>query len=215
MYLEFIIGTTARPHHLMTMLGSIKAQTDGNCKCHVIKKGDPDETYDKVISFYKDYVFGDHMRYTQLNKAISDQFEGQFNLYGNFEYGLSVVNKHCDWVIMTNDDNYYSQDTIKRLNKVIEKNPNVNLIYFDMLYNSDMIDSTGEYIGSYEYYKTSLEFGLNDIGCFAYRANLTKDIKFDRTIMEADFLFLKEYIEKNCQNPDQIEKINKALFIHN
>ena len=215
MHLEFIIGTKVRPHHLMTILSSIKAQTNRNYKCHVIKRDGQNAMYDKVISFYKDYVFGAYVRYTQLNKVISDQFKGEFNLYGNFEYGLSVINPDCEWVIMTNDDNYYTQHTLRYINQIVEKNPNVNLIYFDMLYNSDMIDSTGEYIGSYEYYKTSLEFGLNDLGCFAYRANLTKDIKFDRTIPEADFLFLKEYIEKNCQNPDQIEKIDKALFIHN
>ena len=216
MYIEFIIGTIARPNHLLTILSSIKTQTDGTCKCLVVKKNDTDNEYQNIISFCKENLFDERLRYIILNNEISDKYTGEYNLYPNFQYGLEHSNTDCDWVIMTNDDNYYSPNTVKIIRNTIEKNPDVKLIYFDMLYNSDMIDSTGKWVESYQYNKTNLNFGFNDIGCFVYKREFAKNIKFKENIFpEADYYFLKEYMEKYCKNENEIIKINKALFIHN
>lgn len=111
----------------------------------------------------------------------------------------ATYDDNADWVIFTNDDNYYAPTFIEvLLNHAIANNS--EFVYCDHLHNG---------LGYYALnaYPTP---GLIDMGAFIASMNLVKETSWDDYIDIADGIYAKKLADKT--NPVKAPGI---LFIHN
>lgn len=196
MEIEFIIPTYNRPNGLLTIIGSILQQTNTNWRIHVVADGIYDG-YERIKDFFKD---NEKIKFSELNGPHHD--------WGHTarEYGLQ--NSTTEWVVMTGDDNYYVPAFVQHFYKSVELNKEANFVYCDMLHDHET------HTASYNYFVSYIRNGYIDIGNFATKTELSKHITLKKDNYAADFEFVKEYVDKYC-NDNTIMKINKALYIHN
>jgi glycosyltransferase involved in cell wall biosynthesis len=194
--IEFIIPTYNRQYQLLTIIGSIISQNNSNWKIHVVA----DAIYEGYDDVKKTFSNIDKIRFSELN--------GPHNDWGHTprQYGLSNATE--EWIIMSGDDNYYTPNLVDTFLKNI--NSNTNFIYCDMLHNHD----TG-HTDSYKYFNSKPETNYIDIGNFATRTKFSKEINFNKGSYAADGEFVETYIKTFCKEPNNIKKIEKALYIHN
>src|SRR5690606_32897439 len=98
------------------------------------------------------------------------------------------------------DDNYYIPTFINELTIASETNP--GMIYWDMVHSHY----------KYSYFKCLPAFNQIDMGAFATRTDLAKQIKLG-TSYAADVTFVEDFNKKFLD--ENIKKIEKVLFIHN
>lgn len=196
MNVEFVIGTYNRPYHLTTLLGSIVTQTVPNWKAHVIVDG-YFNGLDRIRTFFS---FESRIRFTVIN--------GPNNDYGNTPrmYGREVCKE--DWIVMTGDDNYYSPIFVEELFSVVDEK--TNFVCWDTLLN--FTNRPNKYRGVL-YPKPIPEY--IDLGSFATRTNLGKEINFDVKSGTGDGEFAQNYVEKFCFEEGSYKKIDKILYVHN
>lgn len=196
MNVEFVIGTYNRPYHLATLLGSIVTQTAPNWRVHVILDG-YFEAADKIYSFF---AHDNRIRWTIIDGPNKD--------YGNTPrmYGLQVCNE--DWLIMTGDDNYYSPVLVEELSKIITDK--TNFVCWDTLLNFTNRDP--KYRGI-QYSEPVPEY--IDLGAFATRPQLARQIYYDVKSETGDGVFAQNYVNAFCKEQDSYKKIDKLLYVHN
>jgi glycosyltransferase involved in cell wall biosynthesis len=196
MNIEFVIGTYNRPYHLATLLGSILTQTVPNWKVHVVLDGYFKEI-DKIHAFF---AFDNRIRWTVIN--------GPNNDYGNTPrmYGLQTCNE--DWVVMTGDDNYYSPVFVEEFFNVVDDK--TNFVCWDTLLNFTNRDP--KYRGI-QYTQPFPEY--IDLGAFATRPQLARQITYKVKSETGDGEFAQDYVASFCNEQDSYKKIDKLLYVHN
>jgi glycosyltransferase involved in cell wall biosynthesis len=196
MNVEFIIGTYNRPHHLATMLGSIVTQTVPNWRVHVIADG-WFEGLEKVKEYFS---FDNRIRFSIIDGPNKD--------FGNTPrmYGKEVCSE--DWMIMTGDDNYYLPIVVEEILSVADSN--TNFVYWDTLLNFANLE--WKYRGVLY---TKPEPEMIDVGSFATRPSLARQIKYDTTTHTGDGEFARDYVNMFCLEPNSYKKIDKILYLHN
>jgi len=188
MIVEFIIPTYNRKYPLGSILASLIAQTNGDWGAHVVID-DPEQTIaDDVLEIFND----NRIKKTHLDKRYKD--------WGNTprEYGKQQSN--ANYVIMTGDDNYYTPNLVKELKLAAKDNP--GMIYWDMVHSHY----------KYSYFKCTPVINCIDIGAFATRTDLAKEIVLTTTFA-ADGEFVRDFIKKFPL--ESLVKIDKVLFVHN
>jgi len=188
MKLEFIIPTFSRDVELRSMLYSLIAQTDKEWIAHVIIDTPDESPADGII----DNIGDERIRKTHMDKRYND--------WGHSlrEYGKQMSDS--DYLLMSGDDNYYMPIFTSELKKSIINNP--GMVYWDMVHSHY----------NYHYFKCSPAYNQIDMGAFATRTNLAKQIPIGTTFA-ADGLFIEDF-KKKFPN-EKIVKIDKVLFIHN
>jgi hypothetical protein len=101
---------------------------------------------------------------------------------------------------MTGDDNYYVPTFVKELKGAVKDSP--GMVYWDMVHSHY----------DYQLFICSPGFNQIDIGAFATRSDLAKQIKLN-TSYAADGEFVEEFKLKFPS--EKIVKINKVLYVHN
>jgi hypothetical protein len=193
MKLEFIIPTFSRDVELRSMLASLITQTDKEWIAHIIQDSDPadERTAAMAHSILMD-INDDRFRLSYMDKRYNDYG------YTPREYGKSVST--ADYVCLTNDDNYYMPTFVKEIKLAAKDAP--GMIYCDMVHSHY----------NYHYFKCSPAYNQIDMGAFATRTDLAKQIKLNTTFA-ADGEFVEEF-KKRFSN-EKIVKIDKVLFVHN
>lgn len=185
---EFIIPTYNRYKLLKCTVSSIVAQNVINWKCTVVVDGMEDSNILQILKEFDD-------------ERIDFLFTGtRYNDWGHTprEIGKQQANSH--YVIMTGDDNYYTPNFVKELGIAAIGSP--GMVYWDMVHSHY----------NYQYFKCSPSYNQIDMGAFATRTDLAKQIK-----LGVDFAADGTYVEnfkKKFPN-EKIVKINKVLFVHN
>ena len=192
MKIEFIIPTYNRVHHLMTIISSIFAQTNPNWSIHVVADCPPEGTLDKIMNFYKD---SDKIKFTILEKRYND--------WGHTPRNYGLKNSKEEWVIMTGEDNYYVPTFVEEFLKVATQN--TVFVYCNMVHNWVNKD--------YVAIKSQPILGQIDIGNFMVRKRLAKDMELDVTEINADGLFVEDYLAQYSFGKRKI--IKKYLYVHN
>lgn len=189
MLIEFIIPTHYRPKLLQCMLSSLCAQTDDDWVATVIV----DDLYIRtdLLDILKDF---------DPNKIRSTFTGTRYNDFGHTPREMVKQKSTADYVIMTNDDNYYTPNLVKEIKGVVESRP--GLIYWDMVHSHY----------NYQYFKCEPRTHQIDMGAFATRTDLAKQIKLN-TGFAADGDFIEDFRKKFPL--EQKTKINKVLFVHN
>ena len=188
MLIEFIIPTLDRIAPLESMLTSLLAQTDSRWKATVIIDSVDEMPAEKIVTLLND-------------DRITFSYTGQ--RYGDWGHTPREMGKQAsvaDYVIMTGDDNYYCPTCIRDIITAAKEKP--GLIYWDMVHSHY----------DYHYFKCAPFINQIDMGAFATRTDLAKQIKL-KTSYAADGEFVEEF--KTKFSTEVIVKINKVLFVHN
>jgi len=193
MKIEFILSHyIGRTYQLIMAISSIIIQTNNNWTLHIICNGPVDD-----IEFIKN-IFSKfpNIRYSVLDKHYDD--------FGHTPKNYGLERALEDWVVMGNDDNYYTPCFVDEILKSISKNPNLKFIYCDMIHNH------------YEYnlFKCSPKIGQIDMGNVITLTKLSQQIPLNIDRYEADGIFVETYISKFCQE-DNIHHIPRIYFVHN
>lgn len=190
-FLEIILPTYNRIDELRSSLSSLLAQSDGDWKATVIldcpEVGDRAKILNVVHSFYDDRI-----EYFITGKRYND--------WGHSLREIGKQNCNAEYLIMTGDDNYYTPNLVKELKLATSSNP--GMVYWDMIHSH----------WNYIYFKCSPAHGYIDMGAFATRTDLAKQIPLT-TNYAADGDFIEDF-KKKFPN-EQMIKINKVLFVHN
>lgn len=191
--IEFIIPTYNRVSHLVTVLGSLHAQSNPNWTAHIVADCPPDDVVQeikKVITFFNDPRF----RLSILDKRYQD--------WGHTprQYGLDTATE--EWVCMSGEDNYYVPVFVE---KMLDAGVNHHFVYCDMVHNW----SNQEYIPI----KSTLQYGTIDIGNFMTKTNMAKRIKLKTEFEHADWLFIEEFRRKF--EHAKVKKVAGVLYVHN
>ena len=108
-----------------------------------------------------------------------------------------------DFILMTNDDNYYTPRFIEYF--LAKARFNTGLIYCNTLHS----------LTDYVIHNSTLGQGGIDMGAFIVRADIAKMTGFNHDDDQADGFYCGECAE-TCKKHDlQTVKIEKALFVHN
>lgn len=199
---EFIIPTYDRPNQLMMTIHSIYSQSVDNWRITVVVDA-PYKGLDKVIKYFDG---DDRIRFDTTLK------NGPHNDWGHTPRirGMEIAEE--EWLIMTGDDNYYFPCFLEAFSSAVDDN--TLFIFCDMYHNYSGYD-----YGSSELRKIPIPGGFRyeglDIGAFATRTKLAKQIPFYRHLHWADGKFAADYWEKHCKVHGSIKKIPKGFYVHN
>jgi hypothetical protein len=188
MIIEFLISTFYRPRELKCVLSSLVAQTRDNWKATVVIDNPLDTENIKIVQSFEDERIG----FLLMDKRWND--------WGHTPHEIAKQISNSDYIIMTNDDNYYCPILIEELNIVMDGSP--GFIYWDMIHSHF----------NYQPFKCVPAGGQIDMGAFATRTDLAKQIPLT-TKFDADGQFVEDF-KKKFPNEQSI-KINKTLFVHN
>lgn len=191
--IEFIIPTYSRVSHLLTILGSLKAQTNQNWKAHVVADCPPysiKEYMKKMIEFLDD------------ERIVLTFTENRYNDWGHTPRNIGLENATEDWVIMTGEDNYYVPTFVENFLNAISES--THFVFCNMVHNWNR--------DQYVSVDCQPSYGKIDMGNFMTKTEFAKQMKLDVTLISADAKFVDEYL-KNFKG--EVVKIDKFLYVHN
>mgnify|MGYP003338755960 FL=1 len=199
MAIEFIIPTYKSYHNLISMVGCIMAQSSPDWILSIISDGDDDSINHEQIRFIRQ-LNDDRINYTRIS--------GPNNDWGHTARNYGLQKAKAEWVVMSGVDNYYAPKFVEYFMEEIKMDPdNIKFIYCDMVHNL--------VYGGYQPIKSQLRLSYIDIGNFASRTELAKQLIIDKTDYNADWKFINEYTSNNITKNDEIRKIEKILYVHN
>jgi glycosyltransferase involved in cell wall biosynthesis len=188
MLVEFIIPTYNRIDLLKCTLASLVAQYNPDWAANVVIDDTQNDEMVNMINQFND----SRIRYTFLDKRYND--------LGHTPREVGKQMSDAEYIIMTGDDNYYTPNFVDEISKASESKP--GLIYWDMIHSHF----------DYQYFVCRLGNNQIDMGAFATRNNIAKQIELSKRY-DADGYFIIDYLQKFPQETNL--KIEKVLFVHN
>lgn len=192
---SIILPAYKKYNQIKCFLYSILSQTYQNFEVIVIHDGYDTEHRDVMTEFLKDerfIYFQTPIRYNDWGMTIRN-------------IGMSIASG--DFILNTNDDNYYVPVFLENIENEINNNPNINFVYYDMVHNYNMPKNKNR--RDYGLFVPELKVEGIDIGQFVVKSELIKNRKFQSTPI-ADGLIVEEMLSE--LKPSYV---NKILFIHN
>lgn len=169
-------------------------QTNPNWELAIIHDGRASQDVLDTINLYSDY------------RIIFSESEQRNQQYGHPNRKMMLEKMEMsseDFVLITNDDNYYAPVFVEYMLREI--NPNVGMVY------CDSVHSHFQYI----HHKTQVRVDYIDIGSFIVRIDIAKRVGFGGVAFNADGVYA-------CLCFDTCRKfglcsayIPKPLFVHN
>ena len=191
---NFVIPTYNRPDLLRCMLASLVAQSDPDWSAHVVMDSDEYErnSFDSQEVIERLYCSNKQLKISYTGKPHND--------WGHTPRDKGRMESTGLYTIMTGDDNYYVPKFVEEFKKALVGNP--GFVYWDMVHSSF----------DYQYFKCTPGNGQIDIGAFAVRTDLCKQVPLGRDYA-ADGQFVEDY--KKMFPHEKMVKINKILYVHN
>lgn len=190
MLVEFIIPTHNRPNPLRSMLASLVAQTNDSWSANVVID---DKQNDELVGIVKSFN----------TPKIYHTFTGhRYNDWGHTPREIGKQMSGASYIIMTGDDNYYTPNFVAELHKCVNDHKGPGMIYWDMVHSHF----------NYSFFRCSPGMAQIDMGAFATRNDLAKQIKLG-VDFAADGVFVEEF--KRRFKDQRMIKVEKVLFVHN
>lgn len=188
--LDIIIVAYNRPNELKTIINCFKSQTNQNFKVTIIHDGPNDQLYKELLN--ENYLTDQYKFITTENRA---------NEFGHNLRDLGLK-KYVDleWVLLTNDDNYYCPVFV---DKVLKEINYYDVICFNMIHSHQ----------NYSPFKSEFKYCGIDIGSFIVKSEIAKKVGFNHRDFCADGRFVEEI--KNFYPNLKIKYLPEYLFIHN
>lgn len=194
---NIVIPTYEGSHKLEVIINSFLSQTDNNWQLTIVSDGKEPET-EQIISKY-DY---DNISYYHMNHRHND--------WGHTPREFGLVQSNSEWTILTGFDNYYVPTFIEQFKKAASSNHTVDMIFCDFILNH--IRDGYPYNG---YINSKLEVNYIDIGNFATRTSLLKEVGFKWRNYAADWTLVQHLMTQIENRNTVIVKIPQTLYIHN
>lgn len=183
-----------RPIPMRILIDSFLVQTKPNWELTVVHDGWGSDDIWRVVELYDD------MRIKYIQSEIRNQQYGHPN---RKQFLIDLEAEPTDYVLLTNDDNYYVPILIDEILKVA--NPNIGMIYWDTVHS---------HFG-YTVLKSIIKVDHIDIGSFVVRADIAKKVGFNNFAFNGDGYYAEECAKACIETGLSTVKINKVLFCHN
>lgn len=195
MRFTIIIVAYKRYNPLRCLLFSLLSQTYQNFDVIIIHDG-ADEGYGEIVHEFMEYT---NIRFYSSHERYNDWGHSLRNI------GLSMAKG--DFIINTNDDNYYTPNYLQELNDTILNNPGCNFVYYDMILSHNNTENHNH--KDYGLFLPRIQHSYMDVGQFAIKRDTIDGHKFG-TNADADGTLIEEIKTKLIP-----VYINKVLFVHN
>lgn len=108
-----------------------------------------------------------------------------------------------DFVILSNDDNYYMPVFVEELLR--RRTHDTGMIYWDAVHSHFQ----------YNVLKSLIKVDHIDIGSFAVRVDIAKEVGFNNFAFNGDGYYAEECARKSLSKGLKIDYIPKPIFVHN
>lgn len=117
------------------------------------------------------------------------------------QWQLDTLGKTCQWLGLTNGDNYYAPVYLEWLLSVGTTAKGCNFVYCDLVHSHKM----------WKAMTTEPKRGKLDLGGWLAAATLCRQIRFDKFTFAGD----GDYINRLRSSAKVVQKVNANLFVHN
>lgn len=194
MKLNVVCVAYQRPRELRVLADSFILQTNPNWNLTIVYDGKCPQDVREIAD-----LFTADSRITFIETAERTGFYGHINR-GKM---LKELPLSYDYVLMTNDDNYYTPKFVEYMLSVTGHN--VGVVYCDTVHSHF----------HYALHRSQMIEDGVDMGAFIVRADVAKEIGFNRTCFNADSIYAEECAGYCRRNNLDIIYIPKPLFVHN
>ena len=184
------------------LIHSFLTQSSSDWELLIVHDG-YDKTHESIVMPYVDQFENIHYRYSKQ----------RYNDYGHtlreqYLYEFPVK----DWVLQTNDDNYYVPNFWKNVSQVIQEDSSVDLVYWDAVQNIRLKTNTHNH-DFFGVQQSDLRMRKFDMGSFVIQSKLFQEIGFSSRSFEADGIFIESLVTEYPNTT--VAKLNQCLFFHN
>ncbi len=198
--LSIVCVTYKRPKLLKVLIESFLAQTIQNFEILVMHDGPDEETRLILEDYAKNYP-------GKVTPYFSDN---RYNDYGHSLRDLGIAMCKSQYLLLTNDDNYYAPVFIENMFEAIETQK-LDIVYCDMVH-SHVFPELPNPIG-YQTLITEPRRWRIDIGAFIARTDLAKIVGFRDKGFEGDATYFEDLL--SLVPEPKVGKVEKVLFVHN
>lgn len=192
---SFIIPCWEQTHLLKCLLQSIVCQTYDNWEVILVHDGINNTHQSQISEYLKD---------SRFKYYSTPQRYGYWGHYGR-EYGTNLA--VGDWIIHTNDDNYFTPNLLEEINSILT--PELNFVYWEMILGKySNLHSHNQ--KDYGHFIPKIQHSYIDWGQFATKSEIIKKYQINKHEAAADGTLVESM--KNELIP---YFINKCLFVHN
>ena len=199
MRIHVIAVAYQRPIQLQILIGSFIVQTNPNWILHIIYDGVAPK---EVLNVVEPFLIGIH----KDNRVHFYESPERYENYGhpNRKTMLETIQTESnDFILMTNDDNYYVPVFIEYMIKAIDKH--IGIVMCNTVHSH----------AQYDVHNSQLYENGIDMGAFIVKANIAKETGFNHIHFSADGIYAEECHRTCVRYRMKVVKINKPLFIHN
>lgn len=174
-------------------------QTNPDWVLHIIYDGPAPE---KILDIIEPFTHG----HRKDNRIHFYQSEERYQAYGHPNRRSMLQSVQCDphdFILLSNDDNYYVPVFIEKMIEAIKSNTGIvycNTVHSHMQYDINVSELKENFI---------------DIGAFIVRADVAKHTGFNHDHFSADGRYAEECYGTCVSKGLKAIKIHKPYFIHN
>jgi hypothetical protein len=194
MKLHIICAAYKRAIPLRILVDSFLVQTNTNWKLYVIHDGEMPANVLDISKQYNDERIS--FEYTKTRTAHSGFINRDMMI-------KKTIGEDDDFVMSTNDDNYYPPTFVDEMLKLVT--PTAGIVYCNMIHS---------HFG-YSVLSTILQVYYIDLGAFAVRLPLAKQVGINNSSDIADGLFAQDCLAECKRRGMTTHKTEKIIFIHN
>lgn len=192
--LHVIMVAFKRAIPLRIMIDCFLVQDSPDWKLHIIHDGPAPQDVRDVINSYHD---------PRIEYEETPTVNGSWG-HPNRGMGLRKLSlNHRDYVLITNDDNYYVPCFVKKM--LARANGVAGMVYCDTVHS---------YFG-YDVLRTELRENYIDMGSFIVRVDVAKRVGFTYTHLSADGTYAEKCAEYSLKRRMPVFHAKFAYFIHN
>lgn len=197
MILNIICTSFQRPIQQRILIDCFIVQTNAMWKLHIIHDGPAPEQMRQIIKYYDD---------PRIKFIETQTINGHYG-HPNKKRLLDMIpNNHTDFLLMTNDDNYYVPKFVEIMTARCKSlSAKTGMVYCDTIHSYTQ----------YELMKTQLKENNIDMGSFIVRNDIAKKIGFNNLHLSADGTYAEACAELCKKLRLGILYVPKPLFVHN
>jgi hypothetical protein len=190
-----------RPGPLSVLVQCFLNQSATNWKLEIIHDG-PDADVERAV---RPYLL-EHA--DRVSLTFSEQRHDDF---GHSLRGQALARIESDYVLLTNDDNYYVPCFVEAINHVIaEVDPDV--VIYDMIHSHNR--PGGRPLPPYSFFETAYSRRNIDIGAAVVRTSLAKAAGFRDKTHDGDATYFED-VARAKGGQLKVCKLPQVLFVHN
>jgi glycosyltransferase involved in cell wall biosynthesis len=199
--IEVVCVAYKRYGPLKVLVQSFLNQTAPNWKLTVIHDG-ADAEFDRIMAALA----------AEAPDKIKWRATGQrYNDYGHSLRDLGLKDADSDYVLVTNDDNYYIPRFIEILTEAIQKS-GADAVYFDMIHSHNK--PGGRPQPSYCLFETDYKRHSIDMGAAVVRTELAKAAGFRDKTHDGDATYFED-VAKAKGKGFKTYKVPRVMLVHN